>query len=204
MQVFWTVKTAPGWAWNWKTQNKPKYHIPIKFGHPALGLHDVQSCNERIVVAPVWNIHVYIWYLCSKYAVHYRKCLIVILQELNIKPAYALLSFFDMRKFHFTFQKERKAALFYMPTKPKNSVKIKINISTQHKVTRCVFKRFFTKCFDPNIIDQAAETQILAANFLFLTSDCWWTNSVYQVQSDWRRSFEWLRIYDSFLFSVSW
>ena len=103
----------------------------------------------------------------SKYAVHYRKCLIVILQELNIKPAYALLSFFDMRKFHFTFRKERKSALFYMLTKPKNSVKIKINISTQHKVTRCVFKRFFTKCFDPNIIDQAAETQILAANFLF-------------------------------------
>ena len=92
----------------------------------------------------------------------------MILQELNIKPAYALLSFFDMREFHFTFQKERKSALSYLLTKPKNSVKIKINISTQHKVTRSVFKRFFTKCFDPNIMDQAAETQILAANFLFL------------------------------------
>ena len=90
----------------------------------------------------------------------------MILQELNIKPAYALLSFFDMREFHFTFRKERKSALFYLLTKPNNSVKIKINISTQHKVTQNIFKQFFTECFDPNIIDQAAETQILAANFL--------------------------------------
>ena len=91
----------------------------------------------------------------------------MILQELNIKPAYALLSFFDMREFHFTFQKERKSALSYLLTKPKNLVKIKINRATQHKVTRSVFKRLFTKCFDPNIIDQAAETQILAAHFSF-------------------------------------
>ena len=138
VQVFWTVKTVPGWAWNWKTQNKPKYHIPIKFGHSAL--HDGQSCNERIVVAPVWNIHVYIWYLCSKYAVHYRKCLIVILQELNIKPAYALLSFFDIREINFTFWKERKSA-------PKNSVKIKIKISPQHKL-KC-FHTIFHKMFWP-------------------------------------------------------